>query len=158
MAVSIIESALADLIVEAKTISVANGYRNDPVAVENIFKEISQVMDFPHVMVFFNDGLVDAFNDAKTSFTEHVEVHVSGYIKGESDELTNMGESLLHDFKKMLAGFVSKYINTVNKGYHIQGRESMLHTWRMIPYISKTNGVVGISFTIKTRTVDSSFG
>lgn len=125
MANSTVETLLADLVTEAQTIQTPT-YRNNPTVGTMFYGNPDDVPSLPFISVTFNNGTIVGIGSARSTFSEYVDVGVFGYFENglQASDDTNTkntsGESLLHDVKTMLAGFVMKYITTVSKGqYHI---------------------------------------
>ena len=173
MSVSRVELAFNDLIACLEAIMVSNGYRNDLVRngvshVGSTLKTLDEVKDRPEAVVCFGEGTVSGIDTACTGFSEEVPVAVFGFVGAAADpnqknKLVAAGESLLHDFKKALAGFITQYMNDSTKMYFIlpQGKDSSgsqkLFTIKRLLADRGETGIVGIFFTIKIRSESSSF-
>jgi hypothetical protein len=168
---SYVEVASDDLLAELRTISKENGYRNDIKGISRTFIPIEQVTDFPHVMCLFNNGYVESINDPRITFDEHVEVFLSGYVSGEAvsvdadSPLWVAGESLVHDFKKLAAKLISKYLNSRLHKWNIEGKPgsqkgymNIFQIQRQLPvYQQKSKGAVEMSFMIHIRGENGTF-
>ena len=154
MSISILETALADLVTEVKNITIANSYRNTLGMVSKTYLDVAQITDYPAVSVVFNNGNIDTVDSAITVFNENVDVALIGYVsgelssKGDNNALVDSAESLLHDLKVCLAAFVKKYLNTSAKHYIINRRKDTFKMFRVLPVPGTTKGIVGIYFQI----------
>lgn len=155
---SIIELVRGDIIAELKTIAVGNGcYRNTVHRVGRNIVEIDQVTKFPRVVAVLNEGRVDALDDAKKLVTEHVDVLVLGYVSAssisvnDSNDLIDNAESLIHDLKRCLIGLVSKYNNSKERRWIIEGKTGMFKIHRLLATADDRKGIVGVTFTAMVR-------
>ena len=154
--VSRIETARNDLVTQLKTMSVANGYRNDYADVIQVFRDISQITEFPIIRVFWQSGSLSALDSVRGAFSEKWQVLVVALVDNRStgnndgEELIDNAESVLHDLKKCLTSFTVTNLHTANKNYFIDGKEDIFKVYPLMP-IDKAVGEVAVGFTIKVR-------
>ncbi len=161
--ISTIETIFNDLLAEAAKITTTNNYRNNVVKVSESLMELDQITDFPVVVVVINDGQVDAINDAKTSFLEPTEFGLIGYVEGSlqgkgstTNTLVRNAESLIHDFKVMLAGLTTTHLDDSSRRYSIVGRERMIMVKRLLAF-NANKGIVGVFFKVRPFAQNSTF-
>jgi hypothetical protein len=105
-----------DIIARLRTISTANGYRNNVAFVSKVSTSSFSETEFPQLFLYPLDSKITAEDGASTSYLEKTRFCIEGYVKTELDtqQAGNLGdamESLIHDVKKLLSTLPTYFIN-----------------------------------------------
>ena len=157
-----IDTAVDTLVAEYKTITVANGYRNN--VGDNVTRKITgldKAINLPVVVVIASEGELIAIDEARTVFNEKVRIDTYGCVEGSldttfgDDKLFTAMESLLTDMKSVTAKIMAKYVIPTGNQFVIM--KDNVKTFRSPDDWGKIKGVVGVSFTILIRNEDNTF-
>lgn len=147
---------LSDIVTELKTVPSVQ-------TVDTTFYTISQVPSDAHLSVLFNDELVESQNDPKTTFRNHIEVGVFGYLKantltqrGGDNALVVAREAMLHNVLVVLAGLTTKYINADSGRWAFEKYADTFRVVRDLPDES-LRGVFAVYFSVFTLAQDATF-
>jgi hypothetical protein len=154
---------LRDMLVSELTqITKANGYRNDVQLVSRAVIFEDQVSNYPTLFVNFEKETFGPLDTARTVCNSTVKIAVVGYFGGELESAgveivpgDSIGESLAHDMKRCVAGFMTKYINDPQNRWHVG-----LKDWECdgpILWKHKRHGEVVINLLIQIQAQDKDF-
>jgi hypothetical protein len=150
---------LRDVIIALQDMSTTNGYYNNYGGIGTVMKELSEInnSEYPYVVVVLNDGILDAIDDPKKVYAEHVQVAVIAYVSSDTliskldvdvNPLAVIGERVLWDLKKALTPFATIHINDPARKYLIEGQKGTFKIFRLLAD-NASKGIVGIQFTVK---------
>lgn len=147
------ELMLEDLMTEFRTISAANGYRNDVKKVTAKFKDPKEVPDFPEVSILLGNGTLEPKDANRTIYDSFESVNILGYVSADTDtdddaNLSLAAESLLHDMKRVLAAIFIKYVNTTTHCWVVDRQNNTVKVMRLLDF-KANKGIVALQFTPK---------
>lgn len=153
---------MATLLSEFKEIKPKNGYRNDfGGRVYNAVVWPEKLVEHPTAEIFFGQSYFEVLSSAWEINDEFVPVYANGFIKSSLDLGLDTGnlalaqESVVHDFKRVIAKLMTKYVLDVNSW--IVSKEKGLPTFDRFLLDQNGNGMVQAKFWVKIRSQNKDF-
>jgi len=169
MSESRFENARTAILTKFRTITKANGYRNDIANVVPAIRWQQNITAFPEIGVEFGDSVLpgDRMDSARTVYDEIVRVYVAGFVKSDTETATDPEnisklfeklESLIHDLKICITKeILTAYVASATNKWNVELSENKLTFTR--DRIGK-NGTIGVTvteFNIRIRGQDNTF-
>lgn len=159
MSISRVESAIANIVAEYKTMTTANGYRNELSGTVIYGIRTPDRITLPiEVGVQLADENVSIEDDGGACFESEIDVYVEANVKVGQDESAacTLSESVLHDIKRCTAKLIKKYVNAALP-WNVKVGSGIL-AWRDTPTLgAKSSHRVGVRYAIHLRAQDEDF-
>jgi len=164
---STVEKVVADLITLFKGITTGAGYRNTVTKVVDVLLPDDKVSsaDTPIISVLVGFESMESPDTVHKTFDSYLEVNVLGYVSATENvdgtsNLFTAAESLLHDMKKILAGFVLAHLNDSSKRYDVMldKHDGERIVADRVMDVGQQKGIVALGFKVRIFAQDSSFG
>jgi len=159
VSISRIESAVADLVAEYQTMTVANGYRNDlALCVVHGIRPAERITSDIEIGIQDADEFIRIIDDMCSAFESEHTIYVEATIKGGLDGTENLAlvESVLHDLKRCTAKLVRKYLVDA-QAWNIMVGRGITAYHDVFTLQGKALSKVGMKFTLHLRSMTEDF-
>lgn len=158
MSVSRYETMIQNLLTEYRTITVANGYRNNLSAcVVYGIKPIDKVMNEIEIGVQAADENIE-ISDNGTEFESRADIYIEATVKVGLDdtEAVTKVESVTHDLKRCTAKLIIKYITGTYR-WNVTMKNGILAYHDVFSFQGKSVHRVGVKYSVHLMAQDEGF-